>query len=81
MFAKGQRPVAPLVRQRNRSNVESVFKQLAEFQGYNWEEYTWSNVSHDHIVQWAKEKLKQIVQRPLVATLNGLALNVIMRKL
>ena len=59
LFSEGSKDlVAPLVRQRNRSNVESVFKQLAEFQGYNWEEYTWSNVSHDHIVQWAKEKLK-----------------------
>lgn len=59
LFSEGSKDlVAPLVRQRNRKNVESVFKQFAEFQGYNWEEYTWSNVSYDQLVQWANEKLK-----------------------
>lgn len=59
LFSEGSKDlVAPLVKQRNRNNVESVFKQLAEFHGYIWEEYTWSNVSTDHIVQWGKAKLK-----------------------
>ena len=59
LFSEGSKDlVAPLVRKRNRGNVESVFKQLAEYQGYKWEEYSWSNVSHDQMVKWAKEKLK-----------------------